>query len=139
MEDNNIDICNFIEDDLASRLIDNKFHTIQEWLETTYHLDYPLFPDLIPRHLKNPRSADLILSNDETIKFSIHHGKQKGKNLYDHDIGLRKCMAVPLIIGGSLEIPYKHIPFCKITDIVPTLLKLIGKKSHKSVIGKYLV
>ncbi|MCK4380798.1 MAG: hypothetical protein KAW51_06620, partial [Candidatus Lokiarchaeota archaeon] len=138
-EDVDNDIFNFMADDVASRLLDNKFHTIQEWLEATYHLDYPLFPDLIPRHFKNPRSADLILSNDETIKFSIHHGKQKGKNLYDHDMGLRKCMAVPLIIGGSLEIPSKHIPFCKITDIVPTLLKLIGKKSHKSVIGKSLV
>ena len=138
-DDGDYDIFNFMADNVASRLLDNRFHTIQEWLEATYHLDYPLFPDLIPRHFKNPRSADLIVSNDETIKFSIHHGKQKGKNLYDHDIGLRKCMAVPLIIGGSLEIPHKEIPYCKITDIVPTLLKLIGKKSHKSIIGKNLV
>ena len=138
-EDYDKDIFDFINDDSASQLLDNKFHTPQEWLEATYHLDYPIHPDLIPRHLKNPRSADIILSNDETIKFGIHHGKQKSKNLYDHDIGLRKCMAVPLIIGGSLEIPQKHIPFCKITDIVPTLLKIIGKEVHKSVIGQSLL
>ncbi len=139
MEDNDKDIFHFIDDDVASRLVNNKFHSTQEWLEATYHLDYPMFPDLLPRHFKNPRSADLIISNDEAIKFGIHHGKQKSKNLYDHDIGLRKCMVVPLIIGGSLDIPQKKVNTCKITDIVPTLLKLLGIKPHKSVIGRNLL
>ncbi|MFX1594907.1 MAG: alkaline phosphatase family protein [Promethearchaeota archaeon] len=138
-DDNDNDIFNFVNDDIAHRLLDNKLHTTQEWLAGTYHLDYSLHPDLIPRQLKNPRSADIILSNDETIKFGIHHGKQKSKNLYDHDIGLQKCMNVPLIIGGSLEIPHKEIPYCKITDIVPTLMHLLGKSSHKSVIGENLI
>ncbi len=137
--DDHEDIFNFINDIKASRLLDNRFHSTQEWLEGTYHLDYPIHPDLIPRHFKNPRGSDIILSNDETIKFGIHHGKQKSKNLYDHDLGLRKCMAVPLIIGGSLEIPSKHVPCCKITDIVPTLLKFLGKTPHKSVIGRILL
>ncbi len=134
----NQDIFGFINDNSASKLLDNRFHSTQEWLEATYHLDYPIHPDLIPRHFKNPRSADIILSNNESIKFGIHHGKQKSKNLYDHDIGLQKCMAVPLIIGGSLEIHQKQIKVCKITDIVPTLLKLMGKRPHESVIGKSL-
>jgi hypothetical protein len=138
-EGKNTDIFNFRNDIVANKLMDNRFHSIKEWLEATYHLDYPLHPDLIPRHLKNPRSADIILCNDETIKFGIHHGKQKSKNLYDHDIGLRKCMVVPLIIGGSLDIPQKKINFCKITDIVPTLVKLLGKTPHKSVIGESLL
>ncbi len=139
LDNDDVDIFGFINDNLANKILDNKFHSIQEWLEATYHLDYPLHPDLIPRHFKNPRSADVILSNNESIKFGIHHGKQKSKNLYDHDLGLRKCMAVPLIIGGSLEIPKKQIKVCKITDIVPTLLKLIGKRPHKSVIGESLL
>ena len=136
---NDKDIFSFMDDDLAHQLLDNKFHSTQEWLEATYHLDYPMHPDLISRHFKNPRSADIILSNDETIKFGIHHGKQKSKNLYDHDLGLRQCMAVPLIIGGSLEIPRKKVSFSKITDIVPTLLKLIGRNPHKSVLGSSLI
>jgi predicted AlkP superfamily phosphohydrolase/phosphomutase len=139
LENDDVDIFGFINDDSAIRLLDNKFHSIQEWLEASHHLDYPLHPDLIPRHFKNPRSADIILTNDESIKFGIHHGKQKSKNLYDHDIGLRTCMAVPLIIGGSLEIPHKEIAFCKITDIIPTLLKILGKKPHKSIIGENLL
>ncbi len=48
-------------------------------------------------------------------------------------------MTVPLIIGGSSEIPLKEIPCCKTTDIVPTMLKILGKKPHKSVIGTSLV
>jgi hypothetical protein len=139
LDNNDIDIFGFINDNTASRLLDNRFHSIQEWLEATFHLDYPIHPDLISRHFKNPRSADIILSNNESIKYGFHHGKQKSKNLYDHDVGLRKCMAVPLIIGGSLEIPYKEIPFCKITDIVPTMLKLLGNKPHESVVGSSLI
>ncbi|MFW9820823.1 MAG: alkaline phosphatase family protein [Candidatus Thorarchaeota archaeon] len=138
-EDNYPDIFNFRNDNIASKLMDNKFHSIKEWLEATYHLDYPLHPDLIPRHFKNPRSADIILCNDETMKFGIHHGKQKSKNLYDHDLGLRKCMRVPLVIGGSLDVPHKKVNVCKITDIVPTLLKLLGKRPHESVIGESLL
>ena len=49
-----------------------------------------------------------------------------------HDIGLRKCAIVPLIISGSSEIPLKEIKYCKITDIVPTLLKVLGKNPHNN-------
>jgi hypothetical protein len=119
--------------------MNNKFHSTQEWLESTHHLNYPMYPDLIPRNFKNPRSAEIILSNDLTVKFGIHHGKHKSNNLYDHDVGLRECMVVPLIIGGSLDIPSKKVRVCKITDIVPTLIRLLGKKLHKSVIGTGLL
>ncbi len=133
------DMFNYFNDTTACQLLDNKFHTTQEWLMATYHLDYPMLPDLIPRHFKNPRSADIILSNDGSIVYNIHHGKQTGKNISNHDLGLKRCMNVPLIIGGSLEIPSKELTYCKITDIVPTLLKLLGKNPHKSVVGSSLV
>ncbi len=138
-DDNENDVFNYLNDHNASKLMDNRFHSIQEWLGATYHLDYPMHPDLIPRHFKNPRSSDIILSNDGSIVFNINHGNQYGKNLHNHDLGLRNCMAVPLIIGGSSEIPHKEITCCKTTDIVPTMLKMLGKKPHKSVIGTSLV
>ncbi|MFX1437634.1 MAG: alkaline phosphatase family protein [Promethearchaeota archaeon] len=138
-DDSNTDIFGYGNDNIANKLMDNKFHSINEWLENTYHLDYSMHPDLIPRHFKNPRSADIILCNDKSVKYGIHHGKQKSKNLYDHDIGLRRCMAVPLIIGGSLEIPQEKVRVCKITDVVPTLVKLLGKKPHESVVGESLI
>ena len=135
-EDN--DVFGFINDDVASKIIDNKFHSISEWLDVTQHLDYPMYPDLIPRHFKNPRSSDIILSTDGSVIYNIIHGKQENMNLHQHDIGLRNSSIVPLIIAGSPEIPNKEIPYCKTTDIVPTLLKMLGKKPDKSVIGKSL-
>ena len=53
-----------------------------------------------------------------------------------HDIASRKSMFVPLIIGGSLEIPKMELEVCKTTDIVPTLLDLLGKEPHSSVLGE---
>jgi hypothetical protein len=133
------DIFGYMTDEIASKLLDNKFHTVQEWLSATYHLDYPLYPDLIPRHFKNPRSCDLILSNDGSVVFNLKNGKKGNRNIYNHDRGIRECMNVPLIIGGSAEIPQIHVPFCKTTDIVPTLLNMLGKKPHKSVVGHSLI
>jgi hypothetical protein len=139
IDDEENDVFNYLNDLTASQLIDNNYHTTEEWLRATYHLDYPLHPDLIPRHFKNPRSADIILSNDGSVVYNIHHVKQTGKNMSNHDLGLKKCMNVPLIIGGSLEIPHKEIPFCKITDIVPTLLNILGITPHISVVGESLI
>ncbi|MFX1411511.1 MAG: hypothetical protein ACFFA6_14260, partial [Promethearchaeota archaeon] len=139
IENDDLDVFNYLTDDKASKVIDGKFHSINEWLSATYHLDFPLYPDLLPRHFKNPRSCDIILSNEGTIVYNIEHGKQKNRTIYHHDIGLRKSSIVPLIIGGSLEIPHKEIPYCKIVDIIPTLLKSLGKTPHKSVIGDSLI
>jgi arylsulfatase A-like enzyme len=48
-------------------------------------------------------------------------------------------MTVPMILGGSAEIPNKEIPYCKTTDIVPTLLDLLGIKPHSSVVGRSIL
>jgi hypothetical protein len=138
MENDDSDIFDYLKEEGASKLMDNKFHTIEEWLSATYRLDYPMYPDLIPRHFKNPRSADIILSNDGSVVYNLKNGKKGNKNIYNHDRGIRECMNVPLIIGGSLDIPHKKVHYCKITDIVPTLLHLLGKKPHKSVAGQIL-
>ncbi|MEJ2251375.1 MAG: alkaline phosphatase family protein, partial [Candidatus Lokiarchaeota archaeon] len=127
-----------ISDDQFSNIY-NKFHSLEEWLELTHNLDYPLYPDLLVRHFKNPRSADLIISNKGNIVYNIAQGERKNENLHNHDIGLRKSAVVPLIIGGSPEIPKKEIKFCKTIDIVPTLLKMMAIKPDKSYIGKSLV
>jgi hypothetical protein len=133
------DIFNYNLDDRAAHLLDGRFHSIDEWLEATYHLDYPLYVDLLPRHFKNPRSADIIVSTQGKVVYHVKHGKIMNHELHCHDIGLRGSSVVPLLIGGTQELPRKEIPFCKITDIVPTLLAMLGRKPHSSVIGKSLV
>ena len=133
------DVFNYVSDDIASKLLDNKFHTLNEWLDATSHIDYPLYPDLLSRNFKNPRRADIIVSTCGDIAYNMKHGKKENKNLYLHDIGLRRSTVVPLIVGGSEEIPIKEISHCKITDIVPTILKMLGKKPHPSVVGESLI
>ena len=138
-EDNDNDVFSYFKDEKASKMMDNRFHSSQEWMLSTYHLDNPIYVDLIPRHFKNPRSADLILSNDGSIVYNIEHGRKKNRTVNCHDLGLKQSSIVPLIIGGSLEVPHKEIECCRIVDIVPTLMKFIGKKTHKSVIGESLI
>ncbi|NVM16362.1 MAG: alkaline phosphatase family protein [Candidatus Lokiarchaeota archaeon] len=133
------DVFNYISDEIANKLLDNKFHTLNEWLDATFHIDFPLYPDLLSRNFKNPRRADIIVSTCGQVSYNIKHGKKENKNLYLHDIGLRRSAIVPLIVGGSEDIPVKEISHCKITDIVPTLLKMLGKKPHPSVVGESLI
>ena len=133
------DVFNYNSDEIASKLMDNRFHAINEWLNATSHIDFPLYPDLLSRNFKNPRRADIIVSTCGDVAYNIKHGKKENKNLYLHDIGLKRSTTVPLIIGGSEDIPVKEISHCKITDIVPTLLKMLGKKPHPSVVGESLI
>jgi hypothetical protein len=125
--------------DEIKELLDGKPHTINEWLSVTYNIDFPMFIDLLPRYFKNPRSCDIMTSTCGEYGFNYEHGKTVNSHVYSHDIALKKSMTVPLIIGGSPEIPKLKIDFCKTTDVVPTLLDLLGIKPHSSVVGKSLL
>lgn len=117
-------------------LLDDKGHTVDEWFSATFKSDFVGLIDQLPRYFKNPRSCDIMVSTRGEYCFNFEHGKTKGISLYNHDIASRRSMLVPLIIGGSLEIPKIRLSYCKTTDIVPTLLDLLGKKPHSSVIGQ---
>jgi len=119
--------------------MDNRFHSPEEWLKSTYHLNYACYPELISRHFKNPRGGDIIISTKGSVVYNITHGKQGDGSPYVHDLGLRKCSIVPLLIGGAKEIPNKEILFSKTVDIVPTLLKMLHIKPHESSMGYSLI
>ena len=133
------DLFNYDKDDRAQKILDNKMHSIDEWLAATSRVDFPMFIDLLPRYFKNPRSCDIMVSTCGTVGFGYEHGRTKATYPYSHDIALHKSMNVALIIGGSSHIPSREIDFCKTTDIVPTLLDLLGETPHKSVVGKSLL
>ena len=80
-----------------------------------------------------------MVSTEGEYNFNFEHGKTKGISPYSHDIASRNSMLVPLIIGGSPEIPNLELEYCKTTDIVPTLLDLLGMKASSSVIGKSIL
>jgi arylsulfatase A-like enzyme len=138
-EDGENDIFGFTKDDNANKLVNGNFYSIDDWLDATHHLDYALYPNLIPRHFKNPRSSDIIISTKGDYTYNVTHGKPEKGHIYKHDIGLRESTIVPLIIAGTPEIPQKEISYCKTTDITPTLITLLGKKPHESVVGKSLI
>jgi len=120
-------------------ILDNKFHGIEEWLAATNKIDFPIFIDQLPRYFKNPRSCDIMISTCGEFGFNYEHGKTKDSHPYSHDIAIKKSMTVPLIIGGSPEIPKLQLDYCKTTDAVPTLLDLLGITPHKSVVGTSLL
>lgn len=114
----------------------NKAYTIEDWLNLTNNIDFPMVVDQIPRYFKNPRSCDIVVSTLGNPVFNYEHGKTSGISPFSHDIGLRKSMIVPFIIGGSPEIPPMKLNYCKTTDMVPTLIELLGIRPHSSVVGK---
>ncbi|MBY9011744.1 MAG: alkaline phosphatase family protein [Candidatus Lokiarchaeota archaeon] len=130
------DFYKYSEFEESARLLDNKGHTIDEWLKVTNQIDFPMIVDQVPRYLKNPRSCDIVTSTLGEYGFGYEHGETKASSPYSHDIGLKKSMTVPFIIGGSSNIPKLDLLYCKTTDMVPTLLNLIGEKPHYSVVGK---
>lgn len=124
------------KDEKSSKMLDQKSHDINEWLDHTNHLDFPILIDQIPRCFKNPKTCDIIISNKGSHVFNYEHGKTVENSPYSHDIALRESMVVPFMIGGSPEIPKLELKYCKTTDIVPTLLDFLGIKPHSSVVGK---
>jgi hypothetical protein len=81
-----------------------------------------------------------MVSTVGSVCYNYEHGITANDHLYSHDIGLRDSMYVPLVIGGGTGIlKPKTLDYCKTTDIVPTLVTVLGKKPHESVKGKSLV
>ncbi|MHA1877827.1 MAG: alkaline phosphatase family protein [Promethearchaeota archaeon] len=134
-----LDIYGYEHDEQTASLLDGKPHDIDAWLEGTNRVDFPMIIDQIPRYLKNPRSCDIMISTLGEYSFGFEHGKTKPSSRYSHDICLRNSMIVPFIIGGTLDIPSKELSYCKTTDMVPSLLSLLGKKPHFSVVGKSVI
>lgn len=120
----------------ASKILDQRSHNINEWLDYTNHIDFPMLIDQIPRCFKNPKCCDIIVSNEGSHVFNYEHGKTVDTSPYSHDIALRDSMVVPFLIGGSQNIPDIELKYCKTTDMVPTLLEFLGIKPDSSVVGK---
>jgi len=123
----------------TSTILDTNFHNIDEWLSVTNKIDFPMLIDQIPRYFKNPRACDIMFSTCGEYGFNYEHGKTVNDHVYSHDIAIKKSMTVPFIIGGSPEIPNLKLEYCKTTDMVPTLLDLLGIKPHSSVVGRSLL
>jgi hypothetical protein len=133
------DLYYYIHDNKAQNILDGNFHNIEEWMEYTSHVDFPMFIDQLSRYFKNPRRCDIMVSTCAEYAFGYEHGHTGTPHVYNHDVALKDSMTVPLIIGGSQEIPNINLKYCKTTDVVPSLLSLLGEEPHKSVVGRSLL
>jgi arylsulfatase A-like enzyme len=133
-ENDEKDVYRYSEDDFASKMLDEKFHSIQDWLQHTHHIDFPMIVDQIPRLFRNPNFCDIMVSTCGETIFNYEHGITKNNHIYGHDIGLHSAITVPLLISG-LNISQKVLPYSKSTDIVPTILKLLGESIDPKIIG----
>ncbi|MHA1818983.1 MAG: alkaline phosphatase family protein [Promethearchaeota archaeon] len=140
-----LDVFNYSNDLRAMKILDKKYHSIDEWLAHTYHLDFPMMPDQIVRYFKNPRSCDILVSTCGGVIYNYEHGRTANDHLYSHDIAKIGSMNVPLIMGvPTLHdehrlFPKNELEYCKTTDIVPTLLEFLKIEPAKSVVGKSLL
>ncbi|MBD3215140.1 MAG: hypothetical protein GF311_21215 [Candidatus Lokiarchaeota archaeon] len=134
-----VDIFGYQNNEQVNSLLDGKYYSIDQWLAKTYDIDFPMIIDQIPRFFTNPRSSDILVSTLGEYAFNYEHGKTMNDHLYSHDIALRKSMNVPFIIGGSADLPNLQLEYCKTTDMIPSLLCLLGMDPHESVVGKNLL
>lgn len=137
-ENDEEDVFGYSEDESASKMLNNKFHSIEDWLKHTHHLDFPMLVDQIPRLFRNPNFCDVMISTCGETTFNYEHGVTKNNHIYGHDIALHSAITVPLLISGS-NIPQKTIPYSKSTDIVPTILKLLGEPLDPKMVGVPLI
>ncbi|MFX1296875.1 MAG: alkaline phosphatase family protein [Promethearchaeota archaeon] len=135
---NKDELYGYSEDETATTMLDGKFHTIDEWLKNTHHVDFPIVVDQVPRLFRNPNSCDIMISTCGETIFNYEHGRTKNDHLYGHDIALQQAITVPLLIAGS-QIPKKTLPYSKSTDIVPTILKLLGEPIPSNLLGNSLL
>ncbi len=133
------DLFGYVNHENAHKLLDDKYHNIDEWVAGTFQTNFINIIDQLPRHFKNPRACDIMISTGGEYSFNYEHGRTTSNSAYSHDISNSKSMFVPLIIGSSPEIPKFEVECCKTTDIVPTLLDLLGLSPSPSVIGNSLL
>ena len=132
------EIFGYHQDEIAAKLLDNKFHTIDEWLKHTSHVDFPMIVDQAPRLFRNPNSCDIMISTCGETIFNYEHGKTKHDHIHGHDNAIHSAITVPLLISGA-EIPKKQLHYSKSTDLVPTILKLLGQPIPNILVGNSLL
>ncbi|MHA1324812.1 MAG: alkaline phosphatase family protein [Candidatus Helarchaeota archaeon] len=132
------DIYDYSLDEQASKLLDGKFHSIDEWLSHTHHLDFPMLIDQIPRLFRNPNFCDIMISSVGETCFNYEHGLTKNAHIHGHDIGLHNAITVPLLISGP-NISPTQLSYSKSTDILPTILTLLGLPIPPHLVGTSLV
>ncbi len=71
------DIFGYSNDETAMKVVDHRFHTIEEWLEHTHQVDFPMLVDQAARLFRNPHSCDIMISTCGETIFTMNTGELK--------------------------------------------------------------
>lgn len=106
--------------------------TPRQWLEATYHTDYPDLPAQLLAYFRDPKSGDIAA-------FAMPGWDFGGPNHAGHG-GLRPLdMQPPMMIAGP-GVPHGRIEGpVRTVDLMPTILQLLGKEPPAGLDGKSFI
>ena len=105
--------------------------TGRQWLRETIDTDYPDLPEQIVAYFRAHRAADLAVFAAPGWDLSTTHRAGHG--------GLRPAdMFVPLLLAGP-GVPKGRIEAARTVDVVPTVLKLLGRPVPPDLDGRALL
>ncbi|MDP7163457.1 MAG: alkaline phosphatase family protein [Phycisphaerae bacterium] len=105
--------------------------TPRQWLACTIDTDYPDLPAQIVAYFRARRAGDIAVFAAPGWDFNkVNRAGHGGLGPQD--------MLTPLLLAGP-QIPHKRIPTARTVDLVPTLLRLLGRPVPAGLDGESLV
>lgn len=105
--------------------------TPRQWLGETMDTEYPDLPAQILAYFRSSRAGDLVVFAAPGFDFNTVNRAGHG--------GLRPAdMFVPMLLAGP-GVPHGRVDAARTVDLVPTLLKLLGRPVPESLDGQPLV
>jgi len=103
----------------------------RDWLKMTVGTDYPDLPEQIVAYFRAPRAGDIAVFAAEGWDFDeVRKGGHGGLRSID--------MHVPILLAGP-GVPKGRVDAARTVDLMPTLLKLMGRPIPGNLDGQPLV
>ena len=116
---------------LPEEVLNGKSIGEREWLELTHRTDFPDLPSQIVAYFRARRAGDIVLFaapgwDFNTVNRAGHGGLRPGD------------MHVPLLLAGP-GVPKGRLNAVRTADVMPTLLKLLGRDAPADLDGQMLI
>ncbi len=116
---------------VPAEMLDGSPHPPRRWLEVTAATEYPDLPAQIVAYFRAPRAGDLAIFAEPGWDFRTANRAGHG--------GLRPSdMHVPILLAGP-GVPKGRPAAARTVDLMPTLLKLLGRPIPPGLDGESLI
>lgn len=116
---------------VPAAMLTGKPHSPREWLEATVDTNYPGLPAQIIAYFRAHRAGDIAV-------FAASGWDFKNVNRAGHGGLLPEDMLVPMLLAGP-GVPHKEIYAAQTIDLMPTVLKLLGRPILPGLDGTSLI